>query len=88
MQLKPRLGIDPAELRPIDHIGDLGSAVFVMSGSEDTYPTPAEAYSLYRQAAGPRFFWKVPRAQHSDLYAEEPAEYERRISEFLARYLR
>lgn len=87
IQLKPRLGIQPSRLRPVEHIGDLDAAVFVMSGTEDTYPTPAEAYSLFQRARGPKFFWKVPGARHTDLREAAPEEYENRVSEFFSRYL-
>jgi fermentation-respiration switch protein FrsA (DUF1100 family) len=88
IQMKPRLGFSPGQLRPIEHIATLNAAIFVMSGSEDTYPTPGEAYSLYQQARAPKFFWTVPGAQHNDLHEVMPRDYEDKVNSFFLRYLK
>jgi fermentation-respiration switch protein FrsA (DUF1100 family) len=42
--------------------------------------------ALHAAAPGPKEFWEVPGADHVDLRDAAPAEYERRILDFLARH--
>lgn len=87
VQLHPRLGIDSARLRPIDRIGALGAPVLLISGTEDQHTTIDEAKALFSAASEPKEFWPVEGAAHVDLHQFAAAEYERRVSGFLARYL-
>jgi alpha-beta hydrolase superfamily lysophospholipase len=83
-QLRPRLGISPAALRPIDHVGGVGCPVFVLGGTEDRHTPPGETRALFAKAREPKRLWLVPGAAHVDLHGFARAEYERRILEFLA----
>jgi len=83
VQLKPRLGIDPSALRPIDRIGGVRCPVFVLSGLADEHTTPAETRALFARAPEPRQLWMVPGAAHVDLYGFAPEEYRRRVLAFL-----
>jgi alpha-beta hydrolase superfamily lysophospholipase len=84
VQLRPRLGIDPAELRPIDHVGGVGCPVFVLGGTEDGRTPPEETRALFARAREPKRLWLVPGAAHVDLHGFAGAEYERRVLGFLA----
>jgi fermentation-respiration switch protein FrsA (DUF1100 family) len=75
------------ELRPIDRIGEAKAPVFVMSGSEDRYTTIDEARALFARAPEPKQFWAVDGAAHVELVDYAPAEYRRRVLEFLGKYL-
>ena len=86
-QLPVRLGIAPDELRPVERIGALGAPVLIAAGSEDRHTTLPETRRLYAAAAAPKDLWIVDGAAHVNLHAFAPAEYERRIGGFLARYL-
>jgi fermentation-respiration switch protein FrsA (DUF1100 family) len=77
------LQIDPAKLRPIDHIGEVGAPVLVASGERDGYTTIAEATALFDRARNPKLFWAVPGAGHVDLESYAPQEYRRRVVPFL-----
>lgn len=88
MQLKPRLGISASRLHPIDDISRLGAPLLLIHGAEDQHTTLAEAKRVFAAAREPKTFWEVPRAAHVDLHYFARAEYERRVSAFLARYLR
>ncbi|HEY6255825.1 MAG TPA: alpha/beta hydrolase [Xanthobacteraceae bacterium] len=81
--LPPVLGIDPAKLRPIDHIAEVGAPVFVASGQRDDHTTIAEATALFDRAGNPKVFWAVPGAGHVDLESHAPEEYRRRVLPFL-----
>jgi alpha-beta hydrolase superfamily lysophospholipase len=87
-QLPLRLGIRPEQLRPIDRIAALGAPVMVVAGSADRHTTLPETERLYAAARAPRSLWIVDGAIHQNLYAYAPAEYERRVGAFLARWLR
>ena len=84
VQLKPRLGIDPASLRPIDRIGKVRCPVLVISGLEDRHTTPDQTRALFARAPEPKQLWMVPGAAHVDLYQFAPEEYRRRVLGFLA----
>ncbi len=87
-QLRLRLGIEPATLRPIERIADLQAPVFIISGTLDAHTTIEEAQTLYAAAVEPKQFWAVEGAGHVDLHHFAEAEYESRVSDFLATYLR
>lgn len=87
LQMKMRLGISPAALRPVDHIGALSCPVLVMAGSEDRL-TPKEETKRLFQAAGERkqliFF---EGAGHVDLYQFDPNRYTELLLDFLEEHL-
>jgi fermentation-respiration switch protein FrsA (DUF1100 family) len=88
MQMRPRLGFSPAELRPIAGIARVGAPVLVVAGTADRSTTVAESRRLFDAARSPKELWLVSGAAHVDLYAYAPAEYERRILRFFAVHLR
>lgn len=81
------LGFPIEAFRPIDHIADLACPVFVISGTEDTSTWASDTLEIYEAAQEPKELWMVPGADHQDLYAFAPTEYERRVLAFLERYL-
>ena len=83
-QLRPRFGIDPAALRPIDHIAQVREPLFIMSGTADRDTHLDEAQALFARAHEPKTFWAVPGAGHEDLHASDRSEYERRVLAFFA----
>ena len=88
LQLKPRLGIDKAELRPIDHVGQLTSPKLFIAGSNDLHTTIEESERLYEAASEPKDFWVIQGAKHVDLHHAAPTEYESRVLEFFQKNLR
>jgi alpha-beta hydrolase superfamily lysophospholipase len=84
----PRDGVTPADLRPIDRIGEQTAPVLVVAGTADPYTTRRESRELFERARAPKGLWEVEDAAHVDLHAFAPAEYEHRIGEFLAQNLR
>ena len=83
-QLKPRLGFDPASLRPIDHIGRLTMPLLLIAGNADRHAPLAEMMQLYNRATVARQLWIVPGAAHVDFQRWAAAEYEARVLKFLA----
>jgi uncharacterized protein len=87
-QMRPRLGISPDVLRPIDSLRTARVPVFLLTGAADTYTPLAEARRLYAVAPGPKWFLAVPGAGHEDLDRAAPAVYRRYVLGFLDRYVR
>ena len=67
---------------------ELQAPVFVMSGTLDRHTTIEEAHTLCAAAVDPKRFWAVEGAGHVDLHHFAEAEYESKVSDFLATYLR
>ena len=86
-QLKPRLGIGLADLRPIDRAGKITTPKFFIAGAADPLTTEAESHALFAAAAEPKQFWLVDGAAHVDLHAFARTEYEQRVLAFLAKHL-
>ena len=88
VQLKPRLGISPSQLRPIDHLPNIGCPVFLISGTEDRHTTARETKDLFSAARQPKELWMVDGAAHVDLYRMSPLEYKTRVVRFLSQHMR
>jgi uncharacterized protein len=86
-QLRPRFGVDPDALRPIDHIAMVHVPLLVMSGTADHDTHLDEAQALFARAHEPKTFWAVQGAGHKDLHAYRPAEYEQRVLAFFGAVL-
>lgn len=82
-QLPMRLTIEPANMRPIDRIGELRCPVLVLGGKDDPLTPPDETMRLFDQAPGPKSYWLVPGAGHEDLYHVGGKDYEQHVLEFL-----
>jgi uncharacterized protein len=85
--LPPVLDIDPAGLRPIDHIAQARVPVLVASGTRDHHTTIAEATALFDRAPDPKVFWAVPDAGHVDLESYAPDAYRGHVLPFLVEAL-
>jgi fermentation-respiration switch protein FrsA (DUF1100 family) len=86
-QLPLRLDIPPEALQPVSAIARLQAPVLIASGSEDRHTPWGETERLFAAAAAPKELWRVEGAAHVDLHTHDPAAYEARIGEFLARHL-
>jgi pimeloyl-ACP methyl ester carboxylesterase len=87
VQLKPRLGVSPSELRPIDHIDFVGCPVLVASGDCDLHTTLLETRRLYEAANEPKRLVIFQGAEHNDLLAYDLDKYQEVVA-FLGLHLR
>ncbi len=85
--LPPILGIEPDELRPIDHIGSATAPILVASGTTDDRTPVDEAQALFQHAPEPKQFWAVQGAAHVDLEQYDPVAYWRVVLPFLSQHL-
>ncbi|MEJ2619378.1 MAG: alpha/beta hydrolase [Candidatus Thiodiazotropha sp.] len=87
IQLEPRLGIPPSQLRPIDNINRINSPVLLISGAEDRHTTVEETQAIFDAALQPKQLLIVEGAAHEDLYRASPGVYKDAIIRFFNRYL-
>src|SRR3954466_1874987 len=83
LQLQPRIGVAPAELRPVDHIAKLGCPVLVIAGTRDRHTTLADTQMLFAAARDPKELWLIPDAAHVDYLQFAGDVYRSRIVAFL-----
>ncbi len=80
---------DLSEVRPIDDIPNISPrAVLLIQGTDDETIRRHNADELFAAARAPKELYVVEGAGHGDVYETDPAEYERRVLEFLSQYLR
>jgi uncharacterized protein len=82
VQLRPRLGVDPAELRPINHVNQLTFPKLFIAGADDRHTTIEESRRIYETARAPKELWIIPGAAHVDLHEAAKIEYELRLLNF------
>lgn len=87
IQLKPRLGVSASDLRPIDHVMNVGCPVLVASGDCDSHTTLVETQRLYQAAREPKQLTIFNGASHIDLLAYDCVKYQE-IIVFLDAHLR
>ena len=86
--LPPILGVRPADLRPVDRIGEVRAPVLVAAGTTDDRTTLAESQDLFAHVSTLGTFWPVPGAGHEDLQRFDPVGYQRVVLAFLEQHLR
>jgi len=89
LQLEPRLGISTDQLRPIDHVALLGAPLLLIHEQRNKGSTHADQRSEKRirpRCRAKGILGSDRRRARLHRFACE--EYEHRVSEFLARYLR
>ena len=88
MQLKPRIGIEAKDLRPIDRIYEVTEPKLLIAAEKDRHTTIEESKSLYEAAREPKELWIVPHAGHIDLHRLLGKTYENKILGFFETNLR
>lgn len=87
IQLGPRLGLTPAQVRPAERISDLEAPTLIIAGSEDWRAPPQAAEQMAEAAGGPTELWIVEGAGHESLHQRLGEDYEQRILQFLSRWM-
>lgn len=87
LQLRPRIGVDSEELRPIEHINKVKAPVLVLAGSNDEHTTLDESERMFARAAEPKDLVVFAEAPHTDFHSYDRALYERSVARFLAQHL-
>lgn len=87
LQLGPRLRIARSDLRPVDHLPNVGCPVCMLSGTNDLHTTADETRRMFDVTREPKELWMVPGAAHVDLYDISPDLFEQRVLAFLNRHM-
>ncbi len=87
-QFPLRLGVSPAQLRPLEAITALHAPVLIASGTADPYTPLEETGRIFAAANPPKELWLLEGAKHVDLCDYDFEAYQARVGAFLARYLR
>jgi len=87
VEMQSRLELPADRLRPIDRMAKIGAPVLIVDGTRDNYTPIEDARALFSAASEPKELWAVEGAGHVNLYAFAKAEYEKRVGDFLGRYL-
>ncbi|MFN7973001.1 MAG: alpha/beta hydrolase [Acidobacteriota bacterium] len=88
LQLRPRLGISPSDLRPIGGAARIGCPLLVVAGTNDRHATLAQSRRLFAEARDPKEIWVVQGAGHEDFLSFDPRGYREHVLPFLAHQLR
>jgi pimeloyl-ACP methyl ester carboxylesterase len=82
-QSKPRFGVLPGDLSPLEALRRYRGPVFVIGGEDDRYTPPAETRALFAAAPGATRLWIVPGRGHAAIGQLRDDDYRGRISRFL-----
>lgn len=81
-QLRIRLGVSAAEIRPIDNVARVKVPVLIIGGASDPFTPAEETKQLFDAANEPKQLWIVEGAGHDDLWKFNAREYQNRVLEF------
>jgi len=76
-------GFNPDEDSPEKAVAERPFSVLLICGTRDTTIPCRHAERIYNAATGPKELWVVEGAQHASAMGVDPAQYERRVIEFL-----
>lgn len=82
------LGIDTAKISPQESVKGLNKPALIIHGQDDRVILPENADLIYNNiASSTKELWFVPQADHGETGFVQKTEYERRVFEFLDKYL-
>ncbi|MBS0416900.1 MAG: alpha/beta fold hydrolase [Proteobacteria bacterium] len=87
LEMQSRQPIPADRLNVIGRLPKINTPVLIVNGTDDSHTTIEEARAEFAAAVPPKELWEVKGAGHVNLHDFAPAEYERRVGDFIARYL-
>jgi pimeloyl-ACP methyl ester carboxylesterase len=82
-QSKPRFGVMPGDLSPLEAVRRYRGPVFVIGGEDDRYTPPDETRALFAAAPGPKRLWLVPGRGHAAMGDLGDGAWRSRVADFL-----
>ncbi|HEX8626237.1 MAG TPA: alpha/beta fold hydrolase [Allosphingosinicella sp.] len=82
-QSKPRFGVMPGDLSPLNALRRYPGPVLVIGGEKDRYTPPDETRDLFEAAPGRKSLWLVPGKGHAAIGQLSGDDYRGRIRRFL-----
>ena len=83
VQLKPRLGVDPGQLRPIDFVDKVECPILIAAGDLDVHTKIDETRSMFQAANEPKRLCVFDGAAHEDLFKFDSGKYSEEVLGFL-----
>jgi pimeloyl-ACP methyl ester carboxylesterase len=83
LQSKPRFGVWPGDLSPLEALRRYPGPVLVIGGAEDRYTPLEETRALFAAAPGRKSLWIVPGKGHAAIGELSDEAYRARIGRFL-----
>ena len=88
LAIRFNLGLTPADLAPVNAVGQIApTPVLIIHGEQDSGIPAADAMALYNAAGEPKELWILPGVGHAAAWGAEREEYERRVLGFFRQYL-
>jgi uncharacterized protein len=87
LEMQSQHEIPENRLSAIDRIAKINAPLLLVNGTSDGHVTIDEARDELAAAVAPKELWAVEGAGHVDLHDFAPADYEKRVGDFIARYL-
>jgi fermentation-respiration switch protein FrsA (DUF1100 family) len=84
---KKRAGYSFEEVSPLEQVKKSGTPTLFIHGEADDFVPFEMVLRLYEACASEKELYTVPGAAHTGAYDADPAEYERRIKNFLDKYM-
>jgi pimeloyl-ACP methyl ester carboxylesterase len=82
-QSKPRFGVPPGRLSPLEALKRYRGPVLIIGGQEDSYTPPEETRALFAAAPGRKSLWLVPGRDHAAIGELSDETYRGRVGSFL-----
>jgi dipeptidyl aminopeptidase/acylaminoacyl peptidase len=86
LYVKLRYGIDLNQADPATAVASTRVPVLLIHGAEDFNIPLRHCQAILRNHAGVMELWEVPGAGHTTAFGTEPEEFERRVTDWFARY--
>ncbi|GHV02323.1 alpha/beta hydrolase [Spirochaetia bacterium] len=86
-QAEKHLGYSFKEASSLEQVKKIKVPTLFIHGEADTFVPTKMVYPLYEACAAPKELYVVPGAGHGKACQTDPAEYEKRVSQFLEKYV-
>jgi pimeloyl-ACP methyl ester carboxylesterase len=87
LQARPRFGVWPSRLSPLEALRHYPGPVLVIGGEEDRSTPPSETKAMFAAAPGPKSLWIEPGVGHSAATVLRSVSYRRRLLGFLRKHI-
>lgn len=84
---KLRYGWSFGQASPLNQVKKCRRPMLFIHGSDDDFVPTRMVWPLYNAKTEPKSLWIVKGAKHARSYDKAPREYERRVSEFVEKYM-
>lgn len=76
------------EASPLNQVAKCRLPMFFIHGANDTFVPTAMVHRLYAAKQQPKEIWIAPGSEHARSYVDHPAEYTRKVSAFVSKYIK